>query len=357
MNVAIVGCGFIANTHANALKDQNQNIVLSIGSSEEKAKEFSKKWKIEHYSSRFEEALRDEIDCVHICTPPHLHYEMAKAALFANKHVVCEKPLCLDSLQAKELWKISQNMNKFAAVNYNIRYNDACQKARNIVADDKFGAPLLVQGSYKQAFSLLPCRYMWRYIPEIGGKMRVVTEIGSHLFDLIRFVTGQEIVEVCADFGYFWKNRIIKDGMMYAAEEEGIPLQVDTEDAANILIRFENGAKGSLILSQISHGRSNYVSFEISSANRSVWWESEDPLKLHTAKHTEGINTKVNAYAGGFSDSYKSFFMNVYKRIEKWDKDTSYKNIPSFFDGYKNAAICEAVFESANNNSRWMEVK
>lgn len=356
MRVAIVGCGGIANTHASALINQKQTLALCVGTSVEKAKAFAQTWNMEHYSDRFEDALGPGIDCIHICTPPTLHYEMAKAAMLAGKHVVCEKPLCLDSAQAKELWELSQKTEKLAAVNYNVRYHDACQSARKKVQSGDFGKQLLIHGSYMQQFSLLPCDYMWRYIPAVGGKMRCVTEIGSHWFDLIRFITALEIIQVSADFGKFFPNRFLKDGIMYENSVEGsTPLTVDSEDTAAVMLRFNNGAKGVLLLSQLSHGRSNRVAFEISSAKQSIWWNSEDPLKLHTANISSGINTNVNAFAGGFPDTHASFFNQIYTALENGEIINSAK-IPNFYDGYKNAAICEAVYESATHESKWTEV-
>lgn len=357
MRVAIVGCGNIANSHASALRNQKQTLALCVGRTLDKAEAFAKQWDVEKFSDRFEDALQADIDCIHICTPPTLHYMMAKKAMEAGKHVVCEKPLCLDSAQAKELWELSRKANTLAAVNYNVRYHDACQKARKIVRSEDFGKQLLIHGSYMQQFSLLPCDYMWRYIPEVGGKMRCVTEIGSHWFDLIRFITGLEITSVSADFGKFFPNRFLKDGMMYEEPVEGsTPLKVDSEDTATIMLRFSNGAKGVLLLSQLSHGRCNRVAFEISSARKSIWWNSEDPLKLNTANIATGINTNVNAFAGGFPDTHASFFEQIYKALSAGEVLNSEK-IPNFYDGYQNAAICEAVYESATNNSTWKDVK
>ena len=96
MKVAIVGCGNIAATHAKALIQQNQEIVLVIGRDQSKAKAFAEIWNIPSHSNQFTDALASSVDCIHICTPPAMHYEMAKAALLAGKHVICEKPLCLN---------------------------------------------------------------------------------------------------------------------------------------------------------------------------------------------------------------------------------------------------------------------
>lgn len=139
LKISIVGCGNIAQTHANALIQQNQDIVLVVGRNLKKTKDFAQKWNIPAYSTRFEEALGDNIDCVHICTPPALHYEMVKAALLAGKHVICEKPLCLKSEQAHELYLLAKEKKLLAAVNFNVRYHEACQRAKKVVSSPEFG--------------------------------------------------------------------------------------------------------------------------------------------------------------------------------------------------------------------------
>lgn len=356
MRAAIVGCGYIAHTHASALLNQKQTLALCVGSTAEKAKAFAGQWNVEHYTDRFEAALQEGIDCIHICTPPTSHYEMVKAAILAGKHVVCEKPLCLESGQAKELWELSKRSGKLAAVNFNVRYHDAVQHARKLVGEAFLGTPLVIHGTYLQQFGLMPCDYMWRYIPEVGGKMRCVTEIGSHWFDLIRFLTGLEITEVSADFGKFFPQRYLKDGKLHEKPEEGsVPLTVDSEDTASVMLRFHNGAKGTLMLCQLSHGRSNRISFEITGTNASLWWDSEEPLKLHTSTGG-GVTTRVNAFAGGFPETYTAFFNQIYTALGKGESVAS-ESLPNFYDGYKAAAICEAVYESALNASAWTAVK
>ena len=147
MKVAIVGCGNIAATHAKALIQQKQEIVLAVGRDQSKAKAFAETWNIPSHSNQFTDALASGVDCIHICTPPAMHYDMAKAALLAGKHVVCEKPLCLNSEQARELYQLAQEEGLLAAVNFNVRYHEACQRGRKIVAAPGFGAPRLIHGN------------------------------------------------------------------------------------------------------------------------------------------------------------------------------------------------------------------
>ncbi len=264
MRTAIVGCGFIGNVHAQAVRELGHTLALVVDSSEQKARDFAGHWKVDHYGVDFSRALDDEIQCIHICTPPALHYSMAKDALLAGKHVICEKPLCLNPEEGKELLKIAQENHLVNAVNFNVRFHDACRPARDYISSPDFGKICLIHGSYLQEFHALPGEYSWRYKPEFAGQMRATTEIGSHWIDLARYWTGLEIAEVSADFGKFAPDRFIEDGLMIAEPiGKSKHLRVESEDAASISIRFSNGAIGNLLLSEVSHGRNNLLSIEV----------------------------------------------------------------------------------------------
>lgn len=358
MRIAILGCGNIANTHALALTQLGHSITVAVNPTPAKAKEFGSRWHAKRTGTEMTDVLADDVDCVHICTPPALHYEMVKQVLSAGKHVICEKPLCLDAEHAKELMELAKAKGLLAAVNFNVRYHEACKRAKNQIVSGDFGDIRLISGSYKQEFHVLPADYMWRYIPETGGKMRAVTEIGSHWIDLVRFWTGLEISAVSATLGRFNPDRYMKDGMMYPEKTEGAtPIRVNSEDAAIITLRFSNGAIGSLLLSEVSHGHSNSITLEVSSGKKSIWWCSEDPYRLNSGEGKFcGVNSSVNAFGGGFPDTFSGFFEQVYSALESG----SYKTVPdypTFYDGYINAAVCEAIYNSSENNSEWTEVK
>lgn len=186
--------------------------------------------------------------------------------------------------------------------------------------------------------------------------MRATTEIGSHWIDLARYLTGLEIVEVSANFGKFNPSRYLKENMMYAEEEEGSEgITVESEDAALISMRLSNGAIGNVVLSEVSHGRSNRVAIEITGSKQSVWWNNENPYLVSKAKRHEGINQVVNAFGGGFPTTFKDFFAAVYKTIECGRPD-HFPSYPTFRDGYINALVCRSIYESAQDDSRWVKV-
>lgn len=357
MKIAIIGSGNIANTHAQELTGMGKKIALVVGILPEETELFRRKWNVEEASADFQRALAPDITTVHVCTPPTLHYQMVKDLILAGKHVICEKPLCLTAAEAKELYDLSLDKKVVTAVNFNVRYHEACNAFRNKVSSEAFGRLCLVHGTYEQEFHVLPADYMWRYQESMAGPMRATTEIGSHWIDLVRFLTGEEIVSVSATYGMFTPDRYVKDGMMYEASKEGAEkIRVDSEDAVIAALRFTNGAIGNLFLSEVTHGRSNYVSMEITGTRQTVSWNSENPYQLSTAEKFGGTLQETNAFAGGFPNTFSAFFREVYQDMDAGTPSAK-PAYPTFQDGYKNAAVCEAIYSSANHDSIWTEVK
>ena len=357
MKIALVGPGFIAQVHAQELAGMGRTLSVVAGTSEEKTRAFQKAWRIPEYTLDFDRVLQDDISVVHVCTPPVLHYEMVKKLILARKHVICEKPLCTSAEQARELCALAQEKGIVAAVNFNVRYHEACRRFRKKIQDGELGRLILLHGSYEQEFHVLPAEYSWRYQEETAGPMRATTEIGSHWIDLARFLTGLEITSVSASYGRFTPERYVKDGMMY---EEALPgsekVTVDSDDAVVCAFRLANGALGSLFLSEVTHGRSNDLSIEITGTQKTISWNSENPYQLRSAVKFGGTLCETNAFGGGFPNTFSDFFREVYEDIKAGRPSTA-PAYPTFLDGYQNAAVCEAILESAANGSAWTDVK
>lgn len=351
-NAAIWGSGFIAGTHVEALRSNGINILAVVSRSIEGSRAFAAKWGIPRYGTEAEILFSDDIDCVHVCTPPNLHYEMVKLLLENGKHVICEKPLCFENAQAEELAALAKEKGLVCAVNFNVRYHDACLKARELLQSQPFGRPLLIHGSYMQEFGALPAYADWRYNEKLAGKMHAVTEIGSHWLDLASHVSGRKITAVSANFGCFYPTRWVESGSMYAENAPGRePFNVASEDAAVISLRFEGGAIGAVTLSEISHGRYNHLSLEVTGEKGSLWWNSELNNILYSAEKGGALKQQVFAFGNGFTDTFRRLTAAVYAAIEK--VGSSY---PSFADGRDSVVLCNAIYESALNNGAWVEV-
>ena len=350
MGIAILGLGNIAKTHVQALRALGQKVVLAVGSNEKKAQTFASEWKIANSSANWETILGEDIDTVHICLPPGLHEKAIRMALEAGKGVVCEKPLCLDPQEAWNLYLLAKEKGVTGAVNFNVRYQEGLQAMRQSVQSGTLGRLCLVHGSYLQEFHVLPTAYSWRYRPDVAGPMRAVTEIGSHFIDTVRFLTGAEIVRVSAVFGKFTPERILKDEIMYERTDEnkGEELWVDSEDAAAVTFRLDNGALGNVVLSEVSCGRGNSLRISLDGNQGALWWNSQESGVFCQAGKQTGVLRRENDFGNGFLGSFLSLFRQVYEQKADY---------PTFYDGYVNALVCNAIYESAQKNGAWVDVR
>ena len=361
MNTAFIGGGFAGRLHIDAAGKCGADPYLMITGTERSAADaaayFAKagasagKFRVTSYEKESYAALSDPaVDCVHICTPPTAHAEAVRAALDAGKHVLCEKPLAMDPEEARQLAALAEEKELVCACTFNVRYHAAVQRARELVAGGTFGKVLLVHGSYLQEFHALPAAYDWRYDPVRGGDLRAVSEIGTHWFDTVQFVTGDRIGELSAVTENFWPRRTMSlpDG----TERE---FDVASEDAALITMRFEGGALGSVVLSEVSPGRGNYLSFEITCENGSIWWNEEENNHLHTAVKGGGIRTEVFAFGNGFSDTFEALVCEFYDAVR--NGEARHKGtLPSFADGVQIVSVCDSVRRSASDGGRWLKV-
>ena len=374
IRAAIVGSGFAARLHTEALRKCGAEPYLVLAAHEESARRFAASFGIPHYAAAdagYTELADPVIDTVHICTPPTYHAEAVRAALSFGKRVLCEKPLAMTEAEAAAICRLAENaeMGRAAekdsfrpaqaggtpeaartALVLNVRYHMAVRRAREILRSGALGRPLLIHGSYLQEFHALPAAYDWRYDPKTGGDLRAVTEIGTHWFDAVTYVTGKRIRAVLAATENFMPVRpmLMPDG----TEKE---VAVASEDAAQILLSFEDGASGAVVLSEVSPGRGNRLSFEITCEKGNLWWNEEENNCLHTAKKGEGIRTEVFAFGNGFGDTFEALVREFYTGAGP--DGTPGGMLPSFADGRYLSAVCDAVRESAGKGSCWVSVK
>lgn len=377
-SAGIIGVGFIGPTHVEALRRLGVNVVALSEQTEELAKSKALEMGIPKAYGDYKQLINDnEVDVVHICAPNYLHYRMAKEAVKAGKHVICEKPLAMNSKESSDLVNLAIEYGKVNAVCYNIRFYPLCLLVREMVRGGELGDIYFVTGSYLQDWLFFDTDWSWRVLPELGGELRAVADIGTHWLDLVSSVTGLEIKKVFADMKTFIpvrKKPKVEVGtfkgkeLSFAEYEEH---KITTEDYATVLMEFSNGGKGSLTVSQISAGRKNKLSFEIYGSKKSVAWSSETPNELwvgYREKPNEliikdpsllsGESKKYTSYPGGhtegFPDTFKQLFKCVYDAVAKGIPDKPL--YATFLDGHKELLICEAIKKSAQQN-RWIEVE
>jgi predicted dehydrogenase len=378
IRVGIAGTGFIGPAHLEALRRNNVSVVGLAESSPELAVEKAADLGIENAYESYETMLEDSgIDVIHLATPNYLHYPHAKAALESGKHVVCEKPLAMDSQQTADLVRIAAETGLVNVVNFNIRFYPMVQQARSMVLNGEIGELFILQGSYLQDWLLLPTDWNWRLEPELGGNLRAVGDIGSHWLDLMSFITGLKVKEVLADFKTFLpiRKKPLKPVETYTGKmltpEDYEDKPIKTEDYASILLHYENDVHGILTVSQVSSGRKNRIYFEISASDSSLVWNGERPNELWIGQRSEpnqvlmkdpsllspeGVATA--SYPGGhnegFPDTFKQLYKKVYDYILAGDFNAK-PDFPTFADGHYEQVLCEAIERSAREGV-WVEV-
>ena len=375
---AVAGTGFIGPVHVEALTRLGVRVKGILGSSPQKSEKARAALGLEKAYESYEEMLQDpDLDSIHIATPNVLHFEMAKAALEAGKHILCEKPLAMTSQETEELVGLAQLSGLHAGVCYNIRYYPLNREARAQVQGGSLGEIYSVVGSYVQDWLLYETDYNWRVLSEQSGALRAIADIGTHWMDLVYSITGLKVSAVLADLQTVHSIRKRPKGEVETfsgkvlTEEELEPVSIDTEDAGSVLFRFANGAKGQLWVSQVTAGRKNCVRYEIAGASSSLGWNSESPNELWIGQRNSpnqvllkdpGLlqptaSHYVNYPGGhneGFPDSFKQCFRSFYDAIVQ-NLPLGQVEYPTFSEGHKEVVLCEAILKS-HREERWVTI-
>src|SRR5438876_407 len=197
---AVVGAGFVGKAHIEALRRLPVPVRGTLVSSGERSAAAAKALGLEHaYTSVDEIAADPDITVVHICTPNYVHFEQTAKLLRAGKHVLCEKPLAMDSRESATLVALAKETNRVGGVAHNLRYYPLCIQARALIESGAIGQVKLVHGGFLQDWLTYPADWNWRLESKLGGELRAVSDIGTHWLDLIQWITGQRVEELCAD--------------------------------------------------------------------------------------------------------------------------------------------------------------
>jgi len=376
LSAAVVGTGFIGAVHIDAIRRLGARVAGVVGSSAQRAEEKARQFGVERGYGSFEEMLADaSVDVVHITSPNDDHPAQAEAALKAGKHVVCEKPLALSSVQTDRLRKIATETGLVAAVNFNIRFYPHVHEMRERIRNGSTGKVYLVTGCYLQDWLLRDTDWNWRAETERGGGLRVVGDIGSHWFDLATFVTGQKVSMVMAELPTFIPVRKRPTGPVETfsgnAAGETTDVTMSSEDAGIIMLRFENGAVGVVTVSQVSAGRKNGITMEINGADTSLAWAGERPDELwigHRSRPNElllrdpgllspeaaSVAALPGGHAEGFENGFRAMYRAVYADILA-GRPSARPSYATFEDGHEEALIVEAVERSARSG-QWTAI-
>ena len=376
VGAAVIGTGFIGTVHVEQLRRIGVRVRGVLGSSPERGRARAEALGVDHAYGSLDEVLADaSVQVVHVTSPNHLHVPQARQILEAGRHVVCEKPLAMSAADSAGLVGLAAQSGLVNAVNYNIRFYPLHQHVRELVAGGGLGDVRFVTGHYFQDWLLLDTDWNWRLEPDKGGSLRAVGDIGSHWLDLMTFLTGQQVSAVMADLTTFIPQRAQPRGPVetFSTERsaETVERPMATEDTASILLRFADGARGSVAISQISPGRKNSLQWEIDGSTGSAAWDSETPDHLWLGHRGEpnqilmrdpalmGVPGRAAAalpggHVEGFGDTFGALFRAIYADVVAGEPS---KRPPyaTFADGHDEVLVGDAVAESAATG-RWVDV-
>lgn len=307
----------------------------------------------------------ERMDFVSIVTPNFLHYEPAKMALKAGFHVMCEKPLAFSLKQAQELEKLVLKTNLIFGVTHNYTGYPMVKEARNMIKGGKLGKIRKVIAEYPQGWLSEKIedggqrQADWRTDPDRAGISCCVADIGTHAENLAEYTTGLKIKELAADVSTFVKGRKL-------------------DDDANILVRFDNGAKGVLMASQIATGEENELRIRIYGEKGSLDWLQSDPNKLiyktpkgpqqiiktgagyhwlsaQTEAHTRLPGGHPEGYIESMANLYRNFAMSIHAHKEG-EEHSNLLDFPTITDGVRGMKFIEKVIDSGKKNAAWVSL-
>ncbi len=315
--------------------------------------------------AKAEAAREDGIDFVSIVVQNHLHFAVAKCFLDAGINVICDKPLTVDLVQAKELKKIVEDSGLVFALTHNYTGYPMVKEARRMVKDGELGRLLKVVAEYPQGYAVGDVEgegsgaiSNWRADPKIAGKSNCMGDIGTHAHNLTKYITGLEVDELAAELTAFIPGR-------------------ELDDDGNCLVRFTDGVKGIIYASQISNGDENNLNIRVYGTKASLEWHQEDPNELIVkyANAPRKTYRRGNDYLGSAAqensrtpfahpEGFIEAFANVYLAAAKAISDQIDRNaapeggydFPTVDDGVAGVAFIGACVESSQNNAAWTKL-
>ncbi len=378
IGVAVAGTGFIGPVHVEALKRLGLPVTGILGSRPEKSEQARRQLGLPRAYDDYDEILADpRVQAVHLAVPNVMHYDMARRALLAGKHVMCEKPLAMHAEESAELVALAAETGLHAGVCYNIRFYPLNLEAHDRVQRGEIGEVYSVVGRYVQDWLLYDTDYNWRVLADQGGALRAVSDIGTHWMDLVCSILDVEVEAVFADLRVVHPIRKRPLGEVetfsgkMATQQDVEEVAIETDDCGAVLLRFKGGGRGVLWVSQVTAGRKNCLRYEISGAKGALAWNSDRPNELwvgHRDRPNELLGCdpalvgdfargSINYPGGhkeGFPDTFKQCFRAFYTAIDAGTPPAE-ALYPTFEDGHREIVLCDAILLS-HKEERWVKV-
>jgi predicted dehydrogenase len=378
MRMGMVGGGkdaFIGGIHRMAanLDGEIELVCGAFSSSPEKSKASGESLYLpaDRVYGSFEEMIQKEkqlpegerMDFVSIVTPNHMHFPPAKMALENGFHVVCDKPMTLNLKEAKELRDIVKKTGLLFCLTHNYTGYPMVKEARQMIKDGKLGKIRKIVVEYPQGWLATKVENKqadWRTDPARSGIAGCMGDIGTHAENLAEYITGLKITEMCADLTTFVEGRRL-------------------DDDGNVLLHFENGAKGILHASQISVGEENGLNIRVYGEKGGLKWRQEEPNTLVATwldQSAQNLRTGVGqqyestrrhiripppghpeGYLEAFASLYRNFAITLRSRLKGETPDPIYLDFPSVDDGVRGMVFIETVVASSNSKEKWLKVQ
>lgn len=344
MRAGIVGTGWVGPVHANALRELGVEVAAVCSRTQPSADRFA----AEHGGSAWSdlEAMlqAEQLDVLHVCTPNDLHAPQTLLALEHGLHVVCEKPLAVSTEESARMVEAARERGRVGAVAHHVRGYPHVAHMRREIAEGALGDVRVVHGRYLNDEALLP-EYNWRFKPEQSGPSYVMGDLGTHWLDTAEHVTGLKIAEVLAELRTFER------------EKGGAALTLD--DTATVLLRFEGGAVGSVLVAGTAPGRKNQLVLECEGSRGGFTWDQEQPEILvdrpvdgpprHLFKEPGDPLTR---FPPGHVEGYGDAFRNILRAAYHAMAGEEHGAFATFADGHRGMQLLEAIVESARTG-RW----
>ena len=305
----------------------------------------------------------EKMDFVSVVTPNHLHFAPAKLALENGFHVVLDKPMTFDLNEAKELEKVVRTSGKYFCLTHTYTGYPMIKEAREQVKDRKLGEIRKVVVNYPQGWlsNFLEAsdnkQASWRTDPSRSGKAGAMGDIGTHAYNLAEYITGLRVSKLCADINIVVEGRKLDD------------------DGA-VLLKFNNGASGVLMASQIMAGEENNLTIQVYGEKGGLEWKHSDPNSLllkwpdapmqtlragtgylgEAAKHnTRTPSGHPEGFIEAFANHYRNFALCVKASVDGKEPKQEWLDFPGVEDGVRGMAFIDAVIESGKSERKWTE--
>lgn len=369
LRAGIVGGGsgaFIGAVHriAAELDGQARVVAGAMSSDPVRARESAEQWHLQRsYDSyaamaREESARDDGIDFVMIATPNNMHLPVAKAFLEAGIHVICDKPMASSLAEAEEMAQLVNDTGRLFALTHTYTGYPMVREARELIASGELGQIRKVMVEYNQDWLMDPLEKQgnkqaeWRTDPQRAGISCCVGDIGTHAHNLVEFVTGQNVEQICAELTAFVDGRVL-------------------DDDANMLLRLSGGARGTLVCSQVACGEENALNIRVYGSKGGIEWHQQEPNTLlfkpagapwqRRRTAVSSFSDRANASTrvpGGHPEGYLEAFANVYldfindvKRVVAGQSPL--RNYPGADEGVRGLRFVASAVQSSADGASW----